>query len=107
MAVLNKDDFFSRLNSAFGTDTSDDTISFIEDMTDTYNDLEQKASNSGENWEQRYHDLDAAWKKKYQARFFSSPVQNYSPNNNEPDPDIDRAKTIQIADLFTVTGQNK
>lgn len=99
MAVLTKEDFFSRLNSAFGTDTSDETISFIEDMSDTYNDLEQKASNSGDNWEQKYHDLDEAWKKKYRSRFFSSPSQNYTPENGGDD---NKAKTIQIEDLFTV-----
>ena len=61
MSVLNRDDFFNRIQNIAGTDTSDETLGFIEDMTDTYNDLEARVNGDGVDWEQRYHDLDESW----------------------------------------------
>ena len=72
MAILSRDEFFERLNTIIGTDTSDGALSALEDFTDTYNDLEAKASGDGENWEDKYKELDDSWRKKYQKRFFSS-----------------------------------
>ena len=71
MAVLTRDEFFDRVQRIVGTDTSDDSLTFIEDMTDTYNNLDEKANGDGTDWEQRYRDLDEAWKEKYKKRFFS------------------------------------
>lgn len=71
MAVLSRDEFFDRVQRVVGTDTSDETLTFIEDMTDTYNSLEERVNGDGSDWEQRYHDLDEAWKEKYKKRFFT------------------------------------
>lgn len=103
MAVLSKEDFFSHLQERVGTDSSDDAIRFTEDMMDTYNDLEQRASGDGENWKQKYEDLDKSWKKKYQARFFTS--ESYTmphQGNNGPDnpDDTNRPEDVRINDLF-------
>ena len=64
MAVLTRDEFFDRVQKIVGTDTSDDSLTFIEDMTDTYNNLDEKANGDGTDWEQRYKDLDEAWNIK-------------------------------------------
>lgn len=101
MAVLNKADFFSRMNEMVGTDTSDTAIAFIEDMTDTYNDMEKRANGDGENWEQRYHDLDEAWKKKYRSRFFSSGGNSRTPEDADPDDTKNDPNKTKIEDLFT------
>jgi hypothetical protein len=98
MAVLNREDFFSRLQNAIGTDTSDESISLIEDMTDTYNDLETRANGDGENWEKKYHDLDEAWKQKYRHRFFSNNGRSNMPNNEPNEPN--NGETITVEDLF-------
>ena len=58
MAVLNRDEYFSRLHERLGADSSEEAITFLEDMTDTYNDMETRANGDGVDWEQRYHDLD-------------------------------------------------
>ena len=72
MAVLSRDDFFTRLNTIVGSDVSDESIQFIEDMTDTYNDMEKRITSSESvDWEKKYHENDEAWKKKYTNRFFS------------------------------------
>ena len=73
MAILNKDDFLSRLQERIGDDTSDEAMAFIEDMTDTFNDLETRSSGSNdEQWQTRLDELDRSWREKYKARFFNT-----------------------------------
>lgn len=73
MAILNKDDFLSRLKERIGDDTSDEAMTFIEDMTDTFNDLETRSSGSNdEQWQMKLDELDKSWREKYKARFFST-----------------------------------
>lgn len=105
MAVLSREDFFSHLQEQMGTNTSDEAMQFIEDMTDTYNDMENRANGNGTDWEQKYHELDEAWKTKYKRRFFSSGGRSNIPQVFSDDEDDDdgakRASTIAIKDLFT------
>lgn len=71
MAILNRDEFFAKIHKHVGDDVSDEGISFLEDMTDTYNALEQKADGDGNDWEKKYHELDETWKRRYRHRFFT------------------------------------
>lgn len=71
MSILSREDFFARLQERLAEDTSDDGISFLEDMTDTYNDMENRAKGDGTDWEKKYKELDESWKKRYRHRFFS------------------------------------
>lgn len=99
MAVLNREHFFDRLNEMFAERTDDDAISFIEDMTDTYNALE--ASGSTTDWEEKYKKLDESWKEKYKRRFFSG-VSTIV--NTEVDPleeEKETAENITFEDLFS------
>ena len=95
MAVLKKEEFLNRLKGLVGESTDDENMSLLEDMTDTYNDLESRAS-SETNWEQKYKENDEAWRKKYRDRFFSSPAKEDPP---EPTPD-DEPKALSYNDLF-------
>lgn len=73
MAILNREEFMARLKERIGEDNSDEALSFIEDMEDTYNDLETKSSgNNDEEWQKKYDELDNSWREKYKARFFNS-----------------------------------
>ena len=105
MAVLTRDEFFESIQSRVGTDTSDDALKFVEDMTDTYNTLEQSANGDGIDWKERYDQLDASWREKYRHRFFTAGpaiTQPMLPAGTPPAPDPDeRATTISIDDLFT------
>lgn len=73
MAVISKDELMNRLNTFLGEDTSDETLSFIEDVTDTIDDYESK---TGTDWKQRYDDLDSEWRAKYRERFFRKVKEN-------------------------------
>lgn len=72
MSVRTREELLESIRSRVGEQTDDETISFLEDVTDTLADLETRAKDDGENWEQRYKDNDAEWRKKYTERFFSS-----------------------------------
>jgi len=97
MAILDKETLLQRLNERTQNDTSDEMLMFIEDMTDTLNDMSAKAENSGGEWEQKYNELDASWKKKYRDRFFNTPAQEPEKPKDEPQ---DNSETITIKDLF-------
>lgn len=99
MSVLTREDFFTRLNDFVGDNSSDDAISFVEDMTDTYNDIETRANGDGTDWEQRYRENDEAWRKKYRSRFFSGTA----PYPRE-DEIHEEKREITYEDLFTEKG---
>lgn len=68
MAIVTKEDLLGRLNNRFGEDTSDDTLSLIEDISDTMDSLN---SSSNEDWRARYEENDAQWRQKYRDRFMN------------------------------------
>lgn len=71
--ILTKEEFLQKLQDFVGDDTSDETMGFLEDMTDTYNDLADKAAGTDDSeWEEKYKALDKEWREKYKARFFAS-----------------------------------
>ena len=74
MAVLTREDFVARVKDRIGEATDDDSIAFLEDMTDTYESL---TANGADEWKQkyedaekRYQDNDKSWREKYRNRFF-------------------------------------
>lgn len=72
MAVLDREAYFERLKSRFGEAADDDTLAFLEDMTDTFNDLTTRV---GEDWKSKYEENDRAWREKYRSRFFDGVPQ--------------------------------
>lgn len=104
MAIRSKDEILEQIQVRFGEDTSDETISFLEDVTDTFTDLETRASGDGVDWKAKYEENDNEWRQKYRDRFFSPEV-----NDNEGDAVVDTnlddsepPKTFD--DLFSVDG---
>ena len=99
MAVLSKEDFLSRINERIGEDNSDEAISFMEDMSDTYNDMASKITDSTD-WKKKYEENDKAWRNKYKERFTSSS------SNNEDDlgGEDDEPKPKTFDDLFKKEG---
>lgn len=98
MAVRSKEDILNSIKEKFGDDTSDSTLSFIEDVNDTINDLETKASDTI-NWQQKYEENDKEWREKYKERFFSAPIEAQKLEEPE-EPEIPKPKSFD--DLFKV-----
>lgn len=86
MAVKSKEDILSAIKDKFKDDTTDSTLSFIEDVSDTINDLESKASGE-QNWKQKYEDNDKQWREKYKERFFSGAPAKKEEQEEEHDPE--------------------
>ena len=72
MAMLDREKFFERIKERLGEDDSDEALSFLEDVTDTYDDLERRAAGDGEDWKGKYEALDGEWRKRYRERFFGT-----------------------------------
>ena len=101
MAILSKDEFMLRLQERIGDDTSDEAMTFIEDMTDTFNDMETRSNNdSNAEWEKKYNDLDASWREKYKARFFDGESKPSAAKQEQEDDVIEDGKEKTFEDLF-------
>lgn len=85
MGVRTREEILESIRARVGEQTDDETIAFLEDVTDTLTDFETRANGDGEDWEQRYKDNDAEWRKKYTERFFSGEpqVKTLEPNGDE------------------------
>lgn len=97
MAVKTREEILEAVRARLGEQNDDETIEFLEDITDTLSDFEKKAKGDGTDWKTKYEENDAEWRKKYTERFYSSePV----PEPEPPKPD-DTQKPKTFAELFT------
>ena len=71
MAVKTKDEIIASLKVKLGDDTSDEVITILEDVSDTFSDYESRISESGD-WKEKYEALDSDWRKRYTERFYSN-----------------------------------
>lgn len=69
MAIKSKQEILDEIGLLVGTETSDEVLAVIEDVTDTIDDYERKLGD-GTDWEAKYNELDNEWREKYKARFF-------------------------------------
>lgn len=86
MAVRSKDEIMQMLRDRIGESTDDDTIHFVEDVTDTLEDYESRTGTAAE-WEKKYNDNDAEWRKRYTERFFSPAPAGDPAASPDPDPE--------------------
>ena len=70
MSVLNSDQLLAKIKERIGEDSSDEALSFIEDVTDTLINYENITKDSTD-WKAKYEENDANWRNKYKERFFS------------------------------------
>lgn len=64
MAIRTREELMQRLSEYIGEDNSDAALEIMEDVTDTYDSL-----NDGEDWKAKYDELDKSWRERYSARF--------------------------------------
>lgn len=79
MAVLSREDLMKRLNEALGEDAD---VSIMEDVADTYDSVADHSD--AEEWERKYNENEAAWRKRYRDRFESG-----TPDSDRKDPEDD------------------
>lgn len=102
MSIKTKDEILSTLKTLLKDDTSDEAISILEDVTDTFDDMQSKTHGDGTDWEQKYNDLDKEWRQKYRDRFF-----NHSADDPEDDetPDDEPVEKVKFEELFSQEGE--
>lgn len=101
MAVLSHDDFMSAVKGLAGDNADDKTLTMIENFTDTFNDLETRASDTTD-WKAKYEQNDNEWREKYKARFFEG-EEGTDPTTvmkNKEEDITDDDKDISFDDLF-------
>jgi hypothetical protein len=101
MAVLSHDDFMNAVKGLAGDSADDNTLTMIENFTDTFNDLEARASDTTD-WKTKYEQNDNEWREKYKARFFEG-KEGIDPNEvlrKQKEDITDDGKDISFDDLF-------
>ena len=97
MAVKTREEILESFKTRLGENPDDESISFLEDVTDTLNDFEKRANGDGIDWKSKYEENDANWRKKYTERFFSNEPEPNPKPDTKPEPD-DTPRTF--SDLF-------
>lgn len=96
MAVRNKEEILEAIKTRVGEQTDDETISFLEDVSDTFTDLETRANGDGEDWKTKYKENDKMWRERYTTRFFSKEPEPDPKPEPEPEPEVKKT----FSDLF-------
>lgn len=95
MAVKTKDEILESIKSRFSEDTSDEALAFLEDVSDTFADYEQKIKGDGKDWKAEAERIDAEWRQKYKDRFFGGAAEP----EDEPEEPEDQ-KILTYEELF-------
>ena len=98
MAVKTKDEIMEAVKKRIGDDTSDEAISLLEDVTDTFTDYETKVADKTD-WKTKYDELDASWRKKYMDRFSGKTGKKAKKEQEEQIKDDGESRTFD--ELFT------
>lgn len=74
MAVRSKEELLEAIKARVGNDDSDEVLSFLEDVSDTIGDYENRVYDR-EDWKSRYEENDRSWRQRYRDRFFGGPEE--------------------------------
>lgn len=94
MAVRTREEIMAQLQAIIGDDTSDDTLTFVQDVSDTLGN-DNSATRITE-LETQLKEKDAEWRKKYRDAFFTG-----KPDDAFKDEEDEPQKPKRFEDLFT------
>ena len=86
---LSKEELLEKVKVYVGDRTDDETISLIEDISDS-----MEVDGDGENWKEKYEELDNQWREKYIARFSEPSAVK------EDEIEVEETETNSFDDLF-------
>lgn len=93
MAVRTTQEIIDALRETFGESPDDTQLAMLEDVSDTFTDLNEK---SGEDWKTKYEENDKAWRKRYTDRFSGKA----DPEDDPPEDDPESPKPLTYESLF-------
>lgn len=94
MSVVSKESLLERIRNMTGEENaeSDESISLLEDLSDTFEDLYSQVLQAGD-YKKKYEENDAEWRKRYHDRFFSD-VEETTIKEDDKDDDVEK-KTFE------------
>lgn len=98
MAIKTRDEIIEAVRKRIGEDTSDEAISLLEDVTDTFADYETRVADKTD-WKTKYDEMDANWRKKYMDRFSGKTGEEVKEEQEEQIKDDSEPRTFD--ELFT------
>lgn len=98
MAVRTREEILETIRSRIGEDTSDESISLLEDITDTMEDYETRVADKTD-WKNKYDELDDTWRRKYIERFSGKTGEDIKNEQEEQIKDDSEPRTFD--ELFT------
>lgn len=94
MSIRTKDEMLGIIRERFADDTSDEVISIIEDITDTFDDYNTRLADQT-NWHEKYTQNDNEWRQKYKERFFGGGNPKEEEEMLEPEKPMTKPKTFE------------
>lgn len=96
--VKTKEEMLAEIKAYIGDRTDDETVSLVENVTDTLSDMEKNG-----NAEARVKEVEDMWRAKYMERFFDGDKekQNIEVKEDEETEEKDKSEEITIDDLYT------
>lgn len=103
MAVRTAQELVETATKLLGENTSDDALSFLEDITDSY-------GSDGTDWKAKYEqseqdrvELDKSWRDRYRARFLDPVTVEDTDKDKDKgkEEEEEEEKEVTFDDLFT------
>lgn len=104
MAVLTREQFMERLNTLTEGKTDDDTLTMIQDFSDTFKSLEEKEDVEAVrgDYEKKLKTLDDTWRNKYRDAFFNGTEEKKEEIEEEEE---EKEEPHNYEDLFKEEGE--
>lgn len=96
--VKTKEEMLAEIKAYIGDRTDDETVSLVENVTDTLSDMEKNG-----NAEARVKEVEDMWRAKYMERFLDGDKEkkNIEVEEDEETEEKDKSEEIKIEDLYT------
>ena len=95
--VLKREEIMEQVKGIIGENTDDASLKFLEDLSDTFNDYDERVKGDGEDWKTKFEENDKQWRQKYQERFFSGGTEdnNKGEQNELLEPENPPEETVE------------
>lgn len=101
MAKLSIDELVKRVQTYVGERTDDETLAFVQDFTETMNDLKEHSSTDEvDKYKKQLADNDNEWRKKFRDTFFNKPIKETETEDSGENEEGEKPKILKYEDLF-------
>lgn len=97
--IISREELLSAARTIFGEDSTDEQITFIENLSDTVSDYEERITTSGD-WKTKYEENDASWRRRYTERFVNPSTTPDKIIEEQKEDIIDDGEPKSFAELF-------